>query len=242
MIMAWRHQSMNATFLQLHLCPATGITISTQTVWNCLHAVGLYARQPVVCVRLTAIHRWAFREWATEHVHWRRNGWSDILYSNESWFSFHPDNRRIFIWSECCIQNNPAFAHESFRFDVGGGMVYAGISIDRCTDLHIIQNGVLTGRRYKDEILRPIVVPYAAAIRDDFILIDGNCKPHCVHILNDFLLEEGIIWISDGQVMEIFWGMRWVASKNFEVAQWSASKMRYLHSWGHRSLSAEVFQ
>ncbi|GFS50615.1 transposable element Tcb2 transposase [Trichonephila clavipes] len=43
-------------------------------------------------------------------------------------------------------------------------MVWDGISIGRRTDLHIIRNGTLTGRRYADEILRPYVIPYAGAI------------------------------------------------------------------------------
>ncbi|GFS49208.1 transposable element Tcb2 transposase [Trichonephila clavipes] len=98
---ARRHRNMNATLLQQHLRSATGTTVSTQTVRNRLHGVGLYARRP---------------------------------------------------------------------------MVYGGISIDGRTDLYIIRDGPLTARRYRDEILRPIVVPYAAAIGDDFILI--NCRPH----------------------------------------------------------------
>ena len=72
-------------------------------------------------------------------------------------------------------------------------MVHAGISIEMCTNLHIIRNRALTGRRYRDEILRPIVVPYAAAIGDDFILMDDNCRPHRAILVNHFLLEEGII-------------------------------------------------
>ena len=72
-------------------------------------------------------------------------------------------------------------------------MVYAGISIDGRTDLHIIRNGALTGQRYRDEILRPIVVSYAAAIGDDFMLMDDNCRPHRAHLVDDFLFEEGII-------------------------------------------------
>ncbi|GFW81295.1 transposable element Tcb2 transposase [Trichonephila clavipes] len=39
-----RHQNMNATLLQQHLRSATGTTISTQTVRNRLHGVGLYPR------------------------------------------------------------------------------------------------------------------------------------------------------------------------------------------------------
>ncbi|GFW70546.1 transposable element Tcb2 transposase [Trichonephila clavipes] len=52
--------------------------------------------------------------------------------------------------------------HESVRFGSGGVLVYGGISIDGRTDLYIIRDGPLTARLYRDEILRPIVVPYAA--------------------------------------------------------------------------------
>ncbi|GFU16249.1 transposable element Tcb2 transposase [Trichonephila clavipes] len=44
---ARRHQNMNATLLQQHLHSATGTTVSTQTVRNWLHGVGLYARRPM---------------------------------------------------------------------------------------------------------------------------------------------------------------------------------------------------
>ncbi|GFV42340.1 transposable element Tcb2 transposase [Trichonephila clavipes] len=155
--MAQRHRNMNATFLQQHLRSATGITVSTQTVQNRLHGVGLYARRLM------------------------------------SRFSVHPDNRRIFIWSDRSSKNNPPFVYESVRFGVGGALVYGGISIDGRTDLYIIRNGPLTARRYRGEILRPIVVPYAAAIGDDFILMDDNCRPHRANLVEDFLFEEGIV-------------------------------------------------
>ncbi|GFY03285.1 transposable element Tcb2 transposase [Trichonephila clavipes] len=85
---ARRHRNMNATLLQQHLRSATGTTVSTQTVRNRLHGVGLYARRPMVCVRLTSRHRRDRREWATEHVNWRRNEWSNVLFSDESHFLF----------------------------------------------------------------------------------------------------------------------------------------------------------
>ncbi|GFW14691.1 transposable element Tcb2 transposase [Trichonephila clavipes] len=90
-------------------------------------------------------------------------------------------------------RNNPAFVHESVRFGGGVVLVYGGISIDGRTDLYIIRYGPLTARRYKDEILRPIVVPYAAAIGDDFILMDDNCRPHRANMMEDFLFKEGIV-------------------------------------------------
>ncbi|GFU27891.1 transposable element Tcb2 transposase [Trichonephila clavipes] len=166
---ARKHRNMNAILLQQHLRSATGTTVSTQTVRNQVHGVGLYARRPTVCVRLTSRHRRDRREWAKEHVNWRRNEWSNVLFSGESRFSVHPDNRRIFIWRDLGSRDNPAFVHESVRFGGGGVLVYGGISIDGRTDLYIIRDGPLTARRYRDESLRPIVVPYAAAIGDDFI-------------------------------------------------------------------------
>ncbi|GFW00911.1 transposable element Tcb2 transposase [Trichonephila clavipes] len=128
---ARRHRNMNAILLQQHLRSATGTTVSTQTVRNRLHGVGLYAHRPM------------------------------------SRFSVHPDNRRIFIWRDRGIRNNFAFVHESVRFDGGGVLV--------------------------DEILRPTVVPYAAAIGDNFILMDYNCRPHRANLVEYFFFEEGIV-------------------------------------------------
>ncbi|GFS67186.1 transposable element Tcb2 transposase [Trichonephila clavipes] len=52
-----RHQNMSATLLQQHLRSAAGTRVSTQTIRNRLHGVGLYARRPMVCVRLISRHR-----------------------------------------------------------------------------------------------------------------------------------------------------------------------------------------
>ncbi|GFU00523.1 transposable element Tcb2 transposase [Trichonephila clavipes] len=90
-------------------------------------------------------------------------------------------------------RNNPAFVHKSVRFGGGGVLVYGGISTDGRTYLYIIRGGPLTARRYKDEILRPIVIPYAAAIGDDFILMVDNCRPHRANLVENFLFKEGIV-------------------------------------------------
>ncbi|GFX79254.1 transposable element Tcb2 transposase [Trichonephila clavipes] len=81
---------MNTTLLQQHIRLASGTTVSTQTVRNWLHGLGLYAHQTMVCVRLTSKHRRDHREWATEHVNWRRNEWSNALFLKSSVFPFIP--------------------------------------------------------------------------------------------------------------------------------------------------------
>ncbi|GFW87413.1 transposable element Tcb2 transposase [Trichonephila clavipes] len=109
---ARRHRNKSAIHLQQHLRSATGITVSTQTVRNRIHGVGVFSSRGSVAV--------------------------------------------------------------------GAQTPY------------IIRDGPLTARRYRDEILRPIEVPYAAAIGDDFLLMGDNCRPHRANLVEDFLFAEGI--------------------------------------------------
>ncbi|GBN75619.1 hypothetical protein AVEN_186742-1 [Araneus ventricosus] len=72
-------------------------------------------------------------------------------------------------------------------------MAWAGVSINGHTYLYIIRNGALTAQRYRDDTLRPIVVPYAAAIGDKSVLMEDNARPHRVLPVDNFLFEEGIL-------------------------------------------------
>ncbi|GFV80402.1 transposable element Tcb2 transposase [Trichonephila clavipes] len=135
---ARRHRNMNATLLQQHLRSATGTTVSTQTVRNRLHGVGVFSSGGSVAVGI-------------------------ILRS--------------------CTKVS----------DLAVGECWSMVSIDGRTDFYIIRDGHLTACQYRGEILRPIVVPYAAAIGDDFILMDDNCRPHRDNLVEDFLFEEGIV-------------------------------------------------
>ncbi|GFR09241.1 transposable element Tcb2 transposase [Trichonephila clavata] len=79
----------------------------------------------MLCVILTPRYRRARREWITVLVNRRRNEWCNIISSDESHFSVHPDNRRLFTSSERGTRNNTAFLHGSIRFGGGRMMVYA---------------------------------------------------------------------------------------------------------------------
>ncbi|GFU79259.1 transposable element Tcb2 transposase [Trichonephila clavipes] len=120
---------------------------------------------------------------STQTIRNRLHGVS--LYARRPLAYFHLEGRGS--------RNNPAFVHESVRFGSVGVLVYGGISINGRTDLYISRDKPLTARRYRDEILRPIVVPYAAAIGDDFILMDDNCRPSRANLMEDSLFEEGIV-------------------------------------------------
>ena len=64
--------------------------------------------------------------------------------------------------------------------------------MDDRTDLILVAGGALTGLRYRDEILDPVVRPFAAAIGEGFILVQDNARPHIARVAMDFLEAEGI--------------------------------------------------
>ncbi|GFV82712.1 transposable element Tcb2 transposase [Trichonephila clavipes] len=114
------------------------------------------------------------------------------LYAHESQFSLESDTRRVLVWRDRGTRNNPAFVRERSQYRRAGWMVWGGISIGGRTDLHIIRNGTLTGRKYADEILRPYVIPYAVAIGDSFVFQDDNARPHRARLVENMLEAETI--------------------------------------------------
>ncbi|GFW41532.1 transposable element Tcb2 transposase [Trichonephila clavipes] len=105
----------------------------------------------MVCVRLTSRHRRDRREWATEHVNWRRNEWSNDFFLTSSLF--------LFIWIIGVFSSRGTVAVGIILRSCTKVSVYGGISIDGRTDLYVIREGPLTTRRYRDENLTHIVVP-----------------------------------------------------------------------------------
>ncbi|GFT15425.1 transposable element Tcb2 transposase [Trichonephila clavipes] len=187
-----RNRTENATQLQRQLLLATGRRVSSQIVRNRLREGGLYARRPMVCIPLTPRHRAARRRWAAEHRDWEQHDWSQVLLTDESRFSLECDTRRVLVWRDRGTRNNPAFVRERSQYRRDGWMVWGGISIGRRTDLHIIRNGTLTGRRYADEMLRHHVIPYAGAIGDSFVFQDDNTRPHTARLVENMLEAETI--------------------------------------------------
>ena len=77
----------------------------------------------------------------------------------------------------------PVCVAEHDRFGGGSVMVWAGISAQGKTDLHVIDNGTLTALRYVNEILDVYVRPYAG---ENFILMDDNACAHRARITDQY--------------------------------------------------------
>ncbi|GFW45610.1 transposable element Tcb2 transposase [Trichonephila clavipes] len=171
---------------------ASGRRISATTVRNRLHNAGLYARRPVVCVPLNGRKRRNRLCWAREHVSWTQQQWASVLFTDESRFTMESDSGRLLIWREQRTRYHQSNTVERHSFRGGGILVWAGISLGGHTDLHVFHGGTVTGLRYRDEILDPYVRPYAAAIGNDFILMDDNARPHRARIVEEYLEDHGL--------------------------------------------------
>ncbi|GFW58680.1 HTH_Tnp_Tc3_2 domain-containing protein [Trichonephila clavipes] len=93
-VTAKRNRRSTASDLSRQLSSATGTTVSRQTVYRRLGHIGLYARRPVRCIPLTAIHCRLRLTWSREHALWTPLQWSCGMFSDESRFSLQSDSRR----------------------------------------------------------------------------------------------------------------------------------------------------
>ncbi len=55
----------------------------------------------------------------------------------------------------------------------------------------VIDGGVLTAVRYRDEVLEPVVRPFAIALGQDFVLMHDNARPHTTRVVQAYLEQEG---------------------------------------------------
>lgn len=163
--------------------------VCPQTIRNRLRNAGLRCRRPLVGNVLTPQHRAARLQWAQTHRIWPRQRWLNILFSDESRFLLHRADGRLRVYRRRNERYRQDCVLEVDRFGGGGVMVWAGITSTGRTILYRIQ-GNLTGVRYRDEILRPIVVPFLRA--NGGILQQDNARPHTARVCTDFLAAQGI--------------------------------------------------
>ena len=93
----------------------------------------------------------------------------------------------------------------------------AGISRGGRTHLQIVMRGMMTGVRYRDEILDIYVRPYAGAVGPQFILMDDNARPHRARVVEMYLQQKTIVRMDcpacspDLNPIEHVWNMLQVA-------------------------------
>ena len=57
---------------------------------------------------------------------------------------------------------------------------------------YVVVDSTMTAQRYRDEVLDPIVRPYAGAVGERFILMHDNARPHTARISTTYLDQQRI--------------------------------------------------
>ncbi len=149
--------------------------ISAQTVRNRLREAHLHARCPYRGLDLTAVRRRNWLEWANTHIRLHLAVWRGVLFMDESRFSLYRADGRQCVWHRVGERFADVNVVDQVAHGVGGVMVWAAICYGEWTQVHFI-DGILNAQRYRDEILRPIVVPF---IHDHHLMLQhDNARPN----------------------------------------------------------------
>ena len=174
-------------FLTVTSSAAHGLNhpISIWTVIRRLRLHGIRPYRPFRGMTLTNQIRHRRLAWARTVRQWQQRHWSRVLFTDESRFQLNKPDGRVRVYrrrdertSRCCVTEVEPYGGGSF-------MVWGGICGDSKTDLVIIR-GNLTARRYIDEVLQPVVIPWLFQ-NPRTVYQHDNATPHTAVITRNFL-------------------------------------------------------
>ena len=124
--------------------------------------------------------------------------------------------------------------------------MWAGISRGGRTYLHIVMRGMMTGVRYRDDILDVYRHTVRWCNRTQFILMDDKARPHRARMVQEYLQQETIIrmdWPAcspDLNPIEHVWSMLQVAILRRPVQQTTLVELGYAltEEWNHLEMAA----
>ena len=160
--------------------------MSDQTIRNHLRANNLRCRRQAVRPPLPPHHRTARRHWCTLHLWWQRVQWRRVMFTDESRFSIQFNNGGVRVYRRPGERFTDVNVRQHHQFGGGSVMVWGGISIHHRTPLYVV-DGNLTGIRYLNEIIRPLVLPGLQQIGSGAVLQDDNAR-----VVTNFLRQQGI--------------------------------------------------
>ena len=153
----------------------SGVNCSVHTAYRRLAEAGIRCYRPAVRIPLTPRHKRARKEWCRERSEWPQEQWHQVMWSDESRFALDFHDGRIHVhrlkgqrFASCCLR-------EHDRYGGGSVLVWAAIWHGGRSALSMV-NGMMTGQRYRDEILLPTVIPTVQG--HSFVFQHDNAPPH----------------------------------------------------------------
>ena len=119
------------------------------------------------------------RDWCRRHVHFRRDDWNLILFSDECPF------KRIYR------RRGERFIIERDRFRGGSVLVWGGIIGGNKTSLIVI-NGKITAQTYINDGLAVEALPFIQFHGPNLTSMHDNARPHSAAITGQFLEKNNV--------------------------------------------------
>ena len=161
------------------------------TIRRRLREIGLRPCRPAVRPILTRRHRQVRLQWCRTHVRHPIRWWRFVMFTDESRFQLSRSDGRIRVYrrrneryADCCIV-------ERDRYGGGSVMVWGGITSQHRT-ICVIVDGNITGVRYRDEIIQPIVIPFLRQHGPGITFQHDNARPHTARVVGHVLNENNV--------------------------------------------------
>ena len=142
-------------------------------------------------MRMTQQHKQRRLEWVRQYRARQLRHWRHTMFSDESRFNLDYADGRVRVSRRQNERYRQTTIKQHDRYGGGSVMVWAGITYDIRTEL-IRLDGRVTGVWYRDEVLRPVVVPFSRRVGRRFEFQQDNARPHTARVSADFLRNSNI--------------------------------------------------
>ncbi|GFV49311.1 transposable element Tc1 transposase [Trichonephila clavipes] len=160
-----------------------GVAIVPQTISRYLAEANLKSKRPFLALPLTSEH-WQLRL-QTARSMWNVTDWQKVVFSDESRFVLGAGDNHVRVWRHPGERYNSPYTVLRQTALTAGVMVLTLIAYDSRSTL-IVMRGTLTGQRYVDDILRPLVGPFLNGLPSSMFQQD-NARPHTARVAQDFV-------------------------------------------------------
>lgn len=168
---------------------AIGHRVSMSTIYRRIRSFGLRSYRPYFRLPLTEQHKATRRQWSQDRQHWDQE-WEEIVFSDESRFCLWHSDGRLRVRRPRGQRQNLQFVQRRHTALTPGVMVWGAIHHGGRSPLVFVP-GTLNARRYIDNILEPVVLPFLQNL-PGAVFQQDNARPHTANVTLDFLAENNV--------------------------------------------------